>query len=209
MLTPLRIQNRFTFAKSVTVFSRNDDDLYAVLTSNVHREWAWAVCGTHESGNPRYIPRRVVWPFPFPVFVSTPGLGRTVQALHSHRRDLMLKEGIGLSDVYGRMNDRDRRDPDMNLLRELHAELDAIVCDVYGWAVGNLDHGFHPMSDGVRFTMSPDRVAEILDRLVAMNHQRHHRELDQSGHDGQGARRKRLTRKGKREASTSDLLEKA
>jgi hypothetical protein len=54
----------------------------------------------------------------------------------------------------------------------LHVALDLAVRDAYGWGDLELDHGFHPTPQGVRFTVSPAAQVELLDRLLEENHRR-------------------------------------
>jgi hypothetical protein len=41
-----------------------------------------------------------------------------------------------------------------------------------------LDHGFHDTKQGVRFNVSEAARRELLDRLLALNHQRHQEEVE-------------------------------
>ena len=55
--------------------------------------------------------------------------------------------------------------------------MDLTVRDAYGWQDLDLGHGFHeveylPENDRVRFTISEAARAVVLERLLALNHQR-------------------------------------
>ncbi len=55
--------------------------------------------------------------------------------------------------------------------------LDQAVAAAYGWQDLDLSHGFHETKQGIRFTISEAARREVLDRLLALNHQRHAEEV--------------------------------
>lgn len=61
--------------------------------------------------------------------------------------------------------------------------MDKAVAAAYGWDDLDLGHGFHPTKQGVRFTLSESARAEVLDRLLALNHERYAEEVAQGLHD--------------------------
>ena len=50
--------------------------------------------------------------------------------------------------------------------------MDQQVATAYGWRDLDLGHDFHQTKQGVRFTISEKARVEILDRLLALNHER-------------------------------------
>jgi hypothetical protein len=46
----------------------------------------------------------------------------------------MLKSDEGLTETYNRFHDPDERSPEIQKLRELHAEMDRAVLEAYGWS---------------------------------------------------------------------------
>jgi hypothetical protein len=85
-------------------------------------------------------------------------------------------------------------------LREIHVEIDEAVREAYAldeeresaireveaglasellpsWREIDLAHGFHDTPQGPRFTISPQACADVLDKLLALNHYRHQQEL--------------------------------
>ncbi len=207
-LMPIKIPNRFTFANSVTVFTTNDDYLYSVLTSSIHREWAWTMCGTHESGNPRYIPSRVV--APFPVAPEDPSasaaLRTTIERLHQHRQEMMGAYGKGLSSIYTLFNDPHEASQSVVELRELHRKLDSLIAPIYGVS-GQLVHDFQSTPQGVRFTISAENRNEVLSLLYRWNLRYHAEEVAQGLHEQSAskARIRSLAKKDKK--GSSPLLE--
>ena len=87
----------------------------------------------------------------------------------------MLRRELGLTALYNRVNDptlEDSTDSDVARLRVIHRELDEAVMAAYGWDDVPLDHGFHTYRKMTRWTMSPAARVEVLDRLLALNHER-------------------------------------
>jgi hypothetical protein len=56
--------------------------------------------------------------------------------------------------------------------------MDHAVAAAYGWDDLDLDHGFHDTAQGVRYTVADAARRELLDRLLALNHQRHKEEVE-------------------------------
>ena len=61
--------------------------------------------------------------------------------------------------------------------------MDNAVATAYGWQDLDLAHDFHPTKQGIRFTLSEPARREVLDRLLALNHQRYAEEVAQGLHD--------------------------
>ena len=78
-----------------------------------------------------------------------------------------------MTDIYNRFHDRGKKSEDIARLRALHAEMDHAVAAAYGWSDLDLAHGFHETKQGVRYTISESARRTVLDRLLALNHQRH------------------------------------
>ena len=73
----------------------------------------------------------------------------------------------------------------------MRVDLDHAVAAAYGWSDLTLDHDFHDTRQGVRFTFSPAQRTEVLDRLLAFNHERYADEVRRGLHDKTAGRRKR------------------
>ena len=94
-------------------------------------------------------------------------------------------------------------------LREIHVEIDEAVREAYAldeerepaireyeakvasaplpsWREIELGHGFHETRQGVRFTISAQARADVLDKLLALNHYRYEQEVKQGLHSGKG-----------------------
>ena len=99
------------------------------------------------------------------VIVATPHRQRTKGKLYHVSIDLRLP---GNKIVVA-------RDPD----NHSHENVYIAVRDAYGWQDIELGHGFHDTKQGARWTISPEAQRQVLDRLLALNHERY--ELENGG----------------------------
>ena len=77
----------------------------------------------------------------------------------------------------------------------------------YGWSDLDLGHGFHETKQGVRYTISEAARRTVLDRLLALNHQRHAEEEAEKAAQAVSAPVKRGRKKKDRaDKLTLDLL---
>jgi hypothetical protein len=103
----------------------------------------------------------------------------------------MLARQEGLTKTYNRFHDPEERAEDIATLRRLHTEMDAAVAAAYGWHDLDLEHGFHATKQGTRYTISEAARREVLDRLLALNHERYAEEVAAGLHDkGKGKAKK-------------------
>jgi hypothetical protein len=51
--------------------------------------------------------------------------------------------------------------------------MDYAVAAAYGWTDLDLGHDFHPTKHGIRYTISEAARRTVLDRLLALNHERY------------------------------------
>ena len=198
------VPNNYIFLDTINVFATDRWDIYAGLQSTIHEVWARKYSGALET-RLRYSPSDCFETFPFPKGLwqtANPALAAIGKRYHEHRRALMLRLWLGLTDIYNLFHNRvltativakvskkpeeaDAGYQGILELRKLHRELDEAVLAAYGWndpSTGsgqaiNLGHDFHevetlPENDRVRYTISPDARKELLKRLLALNHQR-------------------------------------
>ena len=81
--------------------------------------------------------------------------------------------------------------------------MDRAVAQAYGWDDLDLGHGFHETRQGVRFTISEAARQEVLDRLLALNHERYAEEVRQGLHE-KGAKKKARRRRKLEPAPAGD-----
>ncbi len=177
LATPVTSKHRFfVFVDGETLpddaliaIATSDALLLGVLSSRLHLVWALAA-GSHlgVGNDPRYIKTRCFDPFPFPS-CSQEQAGRVShlgESIDFHRkRRQELHPGLTLTGIYNvleklrsgePLTDKDRvihEQALVSVLKQLHDELDAAVFEAYGWPATLTDE-------------------EILERLVALNHER-------------------------------------
>lgn len=185
------------FLNTLYVFATDRWDLFSIFHSAIHEVWARKYSGALKQ-DLRYSPTDCVDTFALPSgqWQSINPLLVTVgERYHEHRRALMLRLWLGLTDIYNLFHDRELTPAEVARvskkpaeadagyqgvlqLRALHRELDEAVLAAYGWTSQvTLGHDFHevetlPENDRVRYTVSPAARKEILRRLLALNHER-------------------------------------
>jgi hypothetical protein len=159
--------------QTLVVFASDNDELFGLLSSTVHRAWARQNGGTLTT-RPRYIQTDCFETFPFPT--DKEKTRRITGALNECRARTMLSRSLGLTALYNRVHTEADSDPEIRVIRDLHADLDRAVCDAYGWSDLELGYGFYETDEGTRWTIGDAARNEILDRLLELNHERHHEE---------------------------------
>lgn len=152
---------------SLFAFALNDWFHAGVLSSRIHCLWAVSA-GGKLGPTPRYNAYRCFETFPFPPATEAQqqrirDLG---EALDAHRKKQQAAHpGLTITGMYNvleklrsgeALTDKERKIHDdglVSVLKKIHDDLDAAVFDAYGWPA----------------TLSDD---EILERLVALNHER-------------------------------------
>lgn len=171
--------------EKVVVFGYDDFAHFGVLSSACHWWWAWTYSATLRT-DLSYNPSDVFETFPQPDpqhGASWDAISRTGAAMAEFRADLMIRTNRGLTKTYNRIHDPDDHDADIQRLRDLHLELDHAVTVAYGWSDVVLDHHHWVTPQGMRFTVSPAAKDELLDRLLALNHERYAAEVAVGLHD--------------------------
>jgi hypothetical protein len=114
---------------AIQVFTFADEYSFGVLQSKVHAEWFRERCSTLET-RLRYTSRAVFESFPWP---QQPELARVNEVVATVMRLLTYREeriaaGATLAQMYDTL-----REVGHSTLRDLHAELDALVVGLYGF----------------------------------------------------------------------------
>ena len=105
-----------------------------------------------------------------------------------YRSQLMSSRAVGLTALYNRFHQPKEGASDIELLRTLQIELDHAVTSSYGWSDLDLGHGFHQTRQGIRFTLSESARRIVLDRLLALNHERYEEEVRSGLHEKKAKR---------------------
>ncbi|WP_064058174.1 Eco57I restriction-modification methylase domain-containing protein [Prescottella equi] len=167
---PVSVAARQVLNHSLTVFATDDLADLAILSSTPHFLWA-ATYGSTLGHGIRYTPTDVFETLVRPA--TTDRLRVAGERLNADRRSIMIRRGIGMTDLYNMINKADiTTDADIIRMREIHVEIDEAVMVAYGWDDVPLDHGFHTYRQMERWTVSPAARIEILDRLLEENHRR-------------------------------------
>lgn len=137
------------------------------MSSRIHVAWALATGGTLED-RPRYNKTACFDPFPFPAATEAQKqkIRELGDALDAHRKTQHAAHpGLTITGMYNvleklrsgeELTAKEKKIHDdglVSVLKKIHDDLDAAVFDAYGWPA----------------TLSDD---EILERLVALNHER-------------------------------------
>jgi len=187
------IPKGLVYSHATIVFALDKHCHFALLQSNFHTSWVLQY-GSTLKGDARYIPTDCFDTYPFPVslkskqlynsqFQSSDDLDQVGEQYYDHRRQTMLSRQEGLTKTYNRFHNPGEASDDIAELRRLHVEMDAAVAATYGWGDLELGHGFHETKQGLRYTLNEAARREVLDRLLALNHERYAEEVMAGLHD--------------------------
>ena len=167
---PMRLSTGQVFSHKLGVFATDSYAHQAVLSSSLHYLWTMKYTSTMRSDT-NYSPSDAFETLPLPA--PTDQLERAGRALDADRREIMIRRGLGLTQLYNLVNDPGSLgDKDVDRLRELHVAVDEAATDAYGWDGVLLDHGFHWYRQVQRWAVGPSSRIELLDRLLLLNHRR-------------------------------------
>lgn len=202
-IAPVKVPSCQVFAAPMVVIAGRGDELFPVLQSSLYDRFVRTLA-TNLGGTLRFAPSDCFETFPFPSkLASLVKLGATYQEC---RRQIMLSRQEGLTKTYNRFHNPGEKSDDIARLRTLHVEMDQAVAAAYGWTDLDLGHGFHETKQGVRYTISESARRTVLDRLLALNHQRYAEEIKAGLHDkGKGKGKKQKT-SSPGTAAQADLL---
>ncbi|MEX0670696.1 MAG: DNA methyltransferase [Pirellulales bacterium] len=153
----------------LVAIASDDSFLLGLMSSRIHVVWALAAGGRLGVGNdPRYNKTACFDPFPFPAATDSQKqkIRELGEALDAHRKKQQAAHpGLTITGMYNVLEKlrsgealtiKDKKIHDdglVSVLKKIHDDLDAAVFDAYGWPA----------------TLTDD---EILERLVALNHER-------------------------------------
>ena len=113
----------------VVAFKLDDDMSLGVLSSSVHRGWAWALSSTLKA-DLNYTPTSAfeTFPWPQPSANQRQAIAGITRALIARRSEICLEREIGLTKLYNEVDEGAYAD-----IAELHRQLDEDVAAAYGW----------------------------------------------------------------------------
>lgn len=151
-IAPQRIFAKQVIDQTAPVFATDDFGWLAALTSNLHRVWAMKYATTFGQGF-RYSVTQAFRTFPFPAISSE--MRAAGIDLDTTRREVMLRRNVGVTSLYGLINDPGATGSDIGELRDQERAIDEAVLHSYSWDDIRLDHGFHTFRQMERFTIGP------------------------------------------------------
>ncbi len=203
---PQFVTSHQVLSDATVTFATNEVALLALLSSSYHYWWA-ITYGSSIKGDLRYTPSDIYGKFPKPQLPDR--FDSEGEQLDIFRPGVMTVRRVGLTALYDLVHNETIHDDDIARLREIHVEIDEAVREAYaldeeresaireyeaqvaserlpGWREIELGHGFHETRQGMRFTISVQARADVLDKLLALNHYRYDQELKQGLHSGKG-----------------------
>ena len=187
------------FAMMLIVFPLPTFAAFCSLQARPHEIWARFFGSTLED-RLRYTPSDCFETFPLaPVWETGAHLDAAGRSYYEFRRELMIRNGEGLTQTYNRFHDPDERDPNIVRLRELHIAMDRAVLDSYGWTDVSTDCEFLLEYEVEEETGGrrkkpwryrwPDEVRDdVLARLLELNGARATEEAQPEGRSGNALR---------------------
>ena len=175
------------YSEQLIVFPFDTLSAFCALQSRAHEIWA-RFFGSSMKDDLRYTPSDCFETFPFPRgWEADPALEAAGQAYYDFRAGLMVRNNEGLTKTYNRFHDPDEDHPDIAKLRDLHAAMDRVVLDAYGWNDIPTDCEFlldyeideeewSKRKKPYRYRWPDDIRDEVLARLLELNAQRPKRE---------------------------------
>ena len=172
-LMPIFVDSRMIFDQTMTVIADDTSSMLAILSSSVHSSWVLQRGVLSPAGVPRYTPSDVFETFPRPH--PTPRLAAAGERLSMRRHEIMVRRGLGLTNLYNLVNNPDpsnQTDDDIEELRSIHIEIDLALMEAFGWDDLELNHDFYTYRRVTRWTVAPPARVQVLDRLLLLNHSR-------------------------------------
>ena len=192
------------YSHALNVFPFETHAAFCVLQSRPHEMWA-RFLGSSMKDDLRYTPSDCFETFPFPdTWEKRPNLEAVGESYYDFRADLMARRGEGLTKIYNHFHDPHENAPEIVTLRSLHAAMDRVVLDAYGWidiptdCEFLLDYEIDEEEWGAkkkpyRYRWPDDVRDEVLARLLELNTRRAAEEV-RAGEPAKATQRNRETR---------------
>jgi hypothetical protein len=203
------LQAGAVFSEALVVFALPSHAAFSTLQSRVHEVWA-RFFGSSMKDDLRYTPSDCFEAYPLPSgFEMASALEAAGRAYYEFRAELMVRNDEGLTKTYNRFHDPDERSEGILRLRELHATMDRVVLDAYGWT--DLDPRCEFLLDYEeddeessgkkkpwRYRWPDELRDEVLARLLDLNQQRAREEQLAGAKEGKSAARSSGPRRRRR-----------
>jgi hypothetical protein len=188
-----------------------DFDYFTVLQSSIHEAWAVRYATAMGSTGLSYYPAKCVDNYPFPTDITH--LATIGKEFHSARRAAEGAQGWSPVQLAQHICHPSLDSEELRSLRMLIRKLDTAVVTAYGWTdlAANegaaLRHGFHETKQGMRWTLHSDVRREVLDRLLALNHQRYEEEVKAGLHAKKTGRMTPVTPRAKKTGASGNAIQ--
>ncbi len=165
------VNPKHIFSEQVVIVATDRWDHFTILQTRIHESWARFLSATMKD-DLRYSASDCL--VNFPLFSAAPTLvklvGQVGEKYHEQRAAIMVKNNEGLTKTYNRFHNPDEHSPDIQILRDLHAQMDRAVLDAYGWTDIQPTYDFREQLDeSTRLTWGEDTRDEVLARLLELN----------------------------------------
>ncbi len=127
------LPSTWVFSHALNVFAFERYGVFAILQSRIHEIWA-RFFGSSMKDDLRYTPTDCFETFPFPLdWRANQALEKIGQRYYEYRAEMMKRTEKGLTETYNHFHNKCQTDSDITTLQRLHAEMDRVVLDAYGW----------------------------------------------------------------------------
>lgn len=204
------------FNEKIVAFPYACSAALCVLQARVHEVWG-RFFNSSLKDDMQYTPSDCFETFPAPECWEERSDLETAGANYfTFRAALMVERNSGLTEISHRFHDPDERDAKVLRLRELHAAMDRVMLDAYGWMDVPIDCGFfldYEVEDDEwgskkkpwRYRWPDDIRDEVLARLLELNAERA-REEARSGASSRESGSKASRRRVPPKSSTMGLF---
>ena len=128
------VPSEVVYSHRLYAFSEENYSFFAILQSSIHEVWARFFGSSLEETISCYAASDCFETFPFADGWDTDRLLEAAgRSYYEFRAALMVENDEGMTKTYNRFNDIYETDPHIVELRELHAAMDRVVLDAYGW----------------------------------------------------------------------------
>lgn len=180
-----RLPTGSVFSHALAIFAYSNFAPFAVLQSRIHEIWARFFSSSMKD-DLRYAPSDCFETFPFPHgYGADAALESMGQVYHDHRATIMNVSNTGMTKTYNRFHKAEERSEPIQLLRQLHDEMDRVVLRAYGWddLADELRSEFlteeteNEHTYQGRYFWNAEGRDRVLSRLLALNAERHAEEV--------------------------------
>ena len=149
--------------------------------------------------------KKCIQTFPYPLALSSDA-DTLISKWNEALRNSTVEFGHGYTPIFNEFHCDGSESDAIRQLRAAKRTMDQAVAAAYGWIDFDLGHGFHATKQGIRYTLSESARRTVLDRLLALNHQRHAEELGAGLHEKKSkkpAAAKPATKRGRKTSATA------